>query len=139
MRSAHRLHSMSTEVTPRTMSLTERVAEEIRVAMVRRRMSGAALARILGVSPAWISYRLTGTQPIDLNDLDKIATALGVEVLDLVSQARPRAAGSNKDVSLRRGSGYAHATTRPVVGRPPNRPAYSQLPAGQRRPSKVRP
>lgn len=52
--------------------------------MGRRRISGAALARELNVSPAWVSYRLTGTQPIDLNDLERIASVLGVDVTDLL-------------------------------------------------------
>lgn len=52
--------------------------------LARRRMSGRELARKLHVSPSWISYRLTGTQPIDLNDLAKIADALEVEPADLL-------------------------------------------------------
>lgn len=67
--------------------LSDRVAEEIRSWMGRRRISGAALARALGVSPAWVSYRLTGVQPIDLNDLQRIAAILNVEVADLLPRA----------------------------------------------------
>lgn len=50
----------------------------------RRRMSGRELARQLDVSASWVSYRLTGQQPIDLNDLDRIASTLGVTVADLL-------------------------------------------------------
>jgi DNA-binding Xre family transcriptional regulator len=73
---------MNTDVT--RADLSDRVAEEIRSWMGRRRLSGAALARALGVSPAWVSYRLTGTQPIDLNDLQRIAAVLNVEAADLL-------------------------------------------------------
>lgn len=73
---------------PRTgPTLTERVAEEIRVLLARRRMSQAELARQLNVSGAWLNYRLTGKQPIDLNDLDSIAAALGVKPGDLLGSA----------------------------------------------------
>jgi transcriptional regulator with XRE-family HTH domain len=74
--------------------LSEQVAEEIRVMMTRRRMSGRQLAQRLNVSPAWVSYRLTGTQPIDLNDLQQIADVLEVAVGDLLPagalQRRPQ-------------------------------------------------
>lgn len=75
---------MSTDVTHQETLLSLQVAEEIRAWMGRRRISGAQLARRLGVSGAWISYRLTGTQPIDLNDLQRIAAALEVDYLDLM-------------------------------------------------------
>lgn len=76
---------MSTDVTaPAGKSLTLRVAEEIRVAMVRRGFNGAKLARALGVSAAWVSYRLTGAQAIDLDDLARISSVLGVSPMDLI-------------------------------------------------------
>lgn len=74
---------MSTDVTHDETLLSSRVAEEIRVWMTRRRMSGAALARALNVSTAWVSYRLTGSQEIGLNDLQRIASALEVDPMDL--------------------------------------------------------
>jgi Predicted transcriptional regulator len=67
-----------------TATLSERVAEEVRAMLARRRVSGRKLADQLGVSPSWVSYRLTGAQPIDLNDLERIASALNVEVIDLL-------------------------------------------------------
>lgn len=121
---------MSTDVTPSGATLTQRVAEEIRVAMVRKRMSGAGLARALGVSPAWISYRLTGSQPIDLNDLERLAVALEVEVVDLL----PRAVA---DVA--RTLGYLHSPLTHPRGhdRPQNRPAGRA--SGPGRTSRTRP
>lgn len=67
-----------------TRSLSERVAEEIRVVMLRRRITGAQLAARLNVSPAWVSYRLSGKQAIDLNDLEAIARILAVSVQSLL-------------------------------------------------------
>lgn len=79
---------MDTDVQRTEMDMTGRVAEEIRALLARRRMSGRELARHLGVSPSWVSYRLTGTQPIDLNDLDTIARVLQVEIVDLLPRDR---------------------------------------------------
>lgn len=70
-------------------SLSHAVAVEIKVSMVRKGISGRQLAQRLGVSQTWVSIRLTGTTPIDLNDLQRIADALGVKVVDLLPDARP--------------------------------------------------
>lgn len=67
--------------------LTDLVAEEIRALLARRRMSGRELARQLGESPSWVNFRLTGHTPVGLNDLQRIAEALGVGVLDLLPQS----------------------------------------------------
>ncbi len=47
-------------------------------------MSARELARRLEVSPSWVSYRLTGTQIIDLNDLESIAAELDTTAADLM-------------------------------------------------------
>lgn len=64
--------------------LSEQVAEEIRVVMTRRRISGRHLASALGVSQTWVSSRLAGGTPIDLNDLQRIAGALNTPVAALL-------------------------------------------------------
>jgi transcriptional regulator with XRE-family HTH domain len=71
-----------------TYTLSERVAEEIRAALARRRMSGRQLAAALGVSQTWMSTRLNGVTPIDLNDLERIAGVINVEVSDLLPPSR---------------------------------------------------
>jgi transcriptional regulator with XRE-family HTH domain len=119
------------------LPLSVRVAEEIRVMLTRRRMSGRELARRLDVSPSWVNYRLTGAQPIDLNDLERISEALGVTIHDLL----PRSAGQSADTPRYPDSQLADGEvtqkrsdrTRPAgVGRPPN------VPSGSRRPSFLR-
>lgn len=71
-----------------TDSLSVKVAEEIRALLARRRVSGRELARRLDVSPNWVSLRITGAQKIDLDDLERIATALEVGVVDLFPRSR---------------------------------------------------
>lgn len=78
---------MDAAATEDRTPLSDLVAEEIRVMMIRRRTTGRKLARTLGVSPSWLSYRLTGVQEIGLNDLDRIAAALGVSIRDLLPVA----------------------------------------------------
>lgn len=47
-------------------------------------MSQAQLARAMGKTPMWVSLRLRGLQPIDLNDLLLFARALNVGVHQLL-------------------------------------------------------
>jgi DNA-binding transcriptional regulator YdaS (Cro superfamily) len=65
-------------------TLSERVAEEIRALLARRRVTGRELARRLSVSSPWVSQRLTGHTEIGVNDLERIATALDVEITALL-------------------------------------------------------
>lgn len=70
-------------------SFTEQVAVEIRVALARRGIRQAELAKLLGRNDQWLSVRVRGLQPIDLNDLAEIAAGLGVPVAELLpSSAR---------------------------------------------------
>lgn len=73
-------------ITPegRTATLSELVAQEIDSVRGRRRMSQAQLARSMGKTPMWVSLRLRGLQPIDMNDLLLFARALEVGVHDLL-------------------------------------------------------
>jgi transcriptional regulator with XRE-family HTH domain len=83
-----------TQADERTATLSEQVAEEVRALLARRRMSGRQLASQLGVSPSWVSYRLTGAQPIDVNDMQRIADALGVAVIQLLPASARRTGAS---------------------------------------------
>jgi transcriptional regulator with XRE-family HTH domain len=62
------------------------VAEEVRVWMTRRRVTGAGLASAIGRSQAYVSRRLTGDTAFDLDDLERIATVLDVPVNRLFPQ-----------------------------------------------------
>jgi transcriptional regulator with XRE-family HTH domain len=90
------------------------VAEEIRAQMGRKQKTGADLARALGKSQAWISYRLSGKQPIDLNDLEAIASILGVAVAELFP--------ADVRQAVRTIQGNSAVADRPTDNRPPARP-----------------
>jgi len=142
MRIAHKTYVMSIDVTRAQSTLSGRVAEEIRVVMTRRRYSGARLAKELGVSAAWVSYRLTGTQPIDLNDLERIAAALGVKVADLFPRADREVTVTSRHpvhISHIDRSGADRPTgrrdhTRPVAHAAPSGPARSAGRTARHRP-----
>lgn len=74
---------METETRAAT-DLSDAVAKEIRVLLVRLDLKQAELATRMGMSEMWVSRRLRGAQPIDLNDLQRFAGALDVEVVDLL-------------------------------------------------------
>lgn len=67
--------------------LNERVAEEIRAILARRRLSATELARQMGVTQSYLARRMTGVQPLDLDDIQRVARALDVQPLALFSAA----------------------------------------------------
>jgi transcriptional regulator with XRE-family HTH domain len=81
---------MSTDVTPevRQTPLAVGVAEEIRALLGRRQIRQSQLARQLQVTEQWLSVRLRGLHPLDLNDFDRIARELKVEIIDLIPKDR---------------------------------------------------
>lgn len=73
-----------TTTPERTATLTSLVAAEIRAQMGRLEVRQSELARRMGETDQWMSMRLKGRTPIDLNDLNRIAWALGIGVHDLL-------------------------------------------------------
>lgn len=61
-------------------TLSAQVAAEIRAWMGRLDVRQSELARRLKETDQWVSMRLKGRTPIDLNELQRIASALGIEV-----------------------------------------------------------
>ena len=61
-------------------SLQELIAEEVRAQLGRARMSARQLAGQLGMSPMYVSRRLSGQIPFTVADLEEIARILRVPV-----------------------------------------------------------
>jgi transcriptional regulator with XRE-family HTH domain len=74
---------MSESGAPPRGQLRRRTAEELRVILARRRMSAAELARRTGLKQSTMARRMTGETAFDLDDLEVIASALGIKVSDL--------------------------------------------------------
>lgn len=115
-----------TTTVERRATLTERVAEEIRALMGRRKVTGARIARELGVSAMWVSDRINGKQPIDLNDLERIADVLGVPYLNLIPDGTKGGRRLTEE--------YPSVPVRPIDNRPKGGPRR-----GARAPKKGRP
>lgn len=84
--------------------MRELAAEEIRVLLARRRISASELARRIGVTQPYISRRLTGEIALDVDDLQAIADALGVAVVELLpasAKGGPRAIARYLNVAER--------------------------------------
>lgn len=60
------------------------IAEEVRAQMGRDRISAVQLGRMIGRSQSYMSRRLVGDLPFDLDDLEAIAGALDVPLSRLL-------------------------------------------------------
>ena len=111
-----------------TQTLSDYAAGEIRAILARRRSTGKELAETLGVSRSWISYRLTGTTEITLNDLERIARALDVDIADLLPRPAGRRTGEGGIMSP-----SSHAPLDPTTASHPvdPRPAVRRRSAAQ--------
>jgi DNA-binding Xre family transcriptional regulator len=116
------------------VTLSERVAEEIRAMLGRQRMSGRQLASKLGVSQTWMSTRLAGTTPIDLNDLERIAGILDVDVFELLPAREGRvvthAGATRRQTTVPKIGSLTSLTKRPTHTTVSNR--NSPIPSNQR-------
>jgi transcriptional regulator with XRE-family HTH domain len=119
------------------MTLSMRIAEEIRVLMVRKRVNQKQLAQRLDVSAMWVSGRLTGQTEIAVNDLPRIANALEVSVLDLLpKQVRTADSSATMDRNSPQPERPIPVQRRPADHRPNGHPAAG-APPGPRRTARV--
>lgn len=150
----------------RPATLSKLVGKQVKLHLFLKEMSGRDLAGKLGVSPSWVSYRLSGKQEIGIDDLFAIANVLGVDLNDLLTPdvvAKAKDTGFGQGVSrdfefapaeqaVTVGQASVGVTTR-VSRTPRRRPAprpfsqpkpgptrpVSAVPARKRRPGPVRP
>lgn len=114
-----------TQAHERTATLSQLVGKQIKLKLFLAEMSGRDLAGKLGVSPSWVSYRLSGKQEIGLDDLFAIAKALDLDVSELMTpEIVARAAEGSRTTH-----GYSTVTDplpvqidRPRDNRPSGRP-----------------
>lgn len=133
-----------------TTPLRAAAAEEVRVWMARRKISGVRLAAMIGRTQPYLSRRLTGEVAFDLDDLEAIATALGIQPAQLLPRGQGGAAtlgypvtpgrGAVKRLTLIRGTpdGRWRPTVpaladrqRPIDRRPPGYPQRYRMDAAR--------
>lgn len=113
--------------------------------MGRRNINASELARRIGATQPYISRRLGGHIAFDLDDLEKIARVLEVEVVELLPRPNPGrtvATGGQRDTKdthyyLPPTNGQAKRTT-PTTrnSRPANRTDQPSVPPALRRPKR---
>lgn len=64
--------------------IRETVAGGVRAELARRRMSASELARQTGLKQSYLSRRMTGETPFNVDDLAQIAAALRVPMSTLI-------------------------------------------------------
>ena len=69
------------------MHLSTAVADVVRSLLVERGWSGRQLSRATGIHQATVARKLREESPFDLDDLQAIAQAMSVDLLDLISAA----------------------------------------------------
>lgn len=72
---------------PKPGPFARAVSDEIRMAMARRRVSGAQLAEMVSRSQSYISKRLRNEAAFTANDCEDICRALKEDLLGLLSRA----------------------------------------------------
>jgi transcriptional regulator with XRE-family HTH domain len=117
--------------------LNAAVAAEIRAILARRGWKQSQLAERLGVHEMWVSRRLRGVNAISVDDLERIAAALGIKpanLLGLAEQAGTQMNSRSPSVPERSALDSFTSTKRPHGTRPDGRPL-----TGMRRPERVAP
>lgn len=126
-----RIERMTTMPEAPAKTLTQLVALEIRLEMVRQDVLQSQLARKIGKTEQWLSVRLRGRQPIDLNDLALIAAGLGVAVGALLP--RPVLSGEGVTALYPQVTERTTRSTREPRGHRPNGYPDASVAPGNRR------
>lgn len=130
---------MTVSADEKAALLTDRVAARIRAVMGWQMVRQSHLARRLGENDTWLSMRLRGLIPINLNELQRIADALNVEAADLLPRSSDEhvvtTVGQPGEGKIRRTKfRQSPLTSRP---RPSGHPKRTQPHPSTRRPARV--
>lgn len=69
---------------PEPLTANERIIHTVKALMDWRRMTQADLAHLLDRSQPWLSKRLTGTTPFQIEDLDALGAVFGLSPAELL-------------------------------------------------------
>lgn len=67
---------------------TDRLADEIRAEMKRKRLTQERVAQAVGLSTGAYSSRLNGHTPWRFGEVEQVCAALDVDLADLIRKAR---------------------------------------------------
>ena len=100
------------------MTFNQTVAAEVRAEMARQRISARELSRRSGLAQATLARKVRGDAELGLDDLDAIACALGVDVVDLIPHRLPATGTGGAQPST--GRNGMSAQSRPGCGQSPD-------------------
>lgn len=138
---ADNLFSMSNtaEAAPAT-SGREDVAAAVRAHLAVRKMSDSALGRMVGMSQSKISRRTNGEIAFDTDELDRIALALGMSIVELIqmpTKKAPAFVGGGRFIvrppGLEPGTHWIRDSTNHKTAHPRNRADRSTGPKSRKR------
>lgn len=97
--------------------VSDAIAGEIRAEMARKRITGSTMARMLGWGQQYLSRRLTGSVPLHVGEVVKIADYLEIPLERLFARVAPAQHGRIRKTFSRylaadlRRSAYMYAQT----------------------------
>lgn len=75
------------------MTLDEQIAERIYVQMRRRRLTGVAAAKVLGIEQSTMSKKLNGTRPLAMAEVLSLCAWMDLPIGDVLSDLRVEGQG----------------------------------------------
>lgn len=66
---------------------SERIASNVRAEMARRRITQTEIAKKAGIPQSGLSRRLVGSTPFTVNEIERIAEVLDIQVNELIGEA----------------------------------------------------
>lgn len=101
------------------MTANDQIRQNLRELMDWRQMTQADLAEALGVSQPWVSKRLSGITPFQIEDLDAIGKVFGLTPAELLQPGYgqwDRRLGSERRSGAERRRSKRHGVTKPLSG-----------------------
>lgn len=74
--------------------LNHLASSNIRAELARRNLSASQAAEVIGVSKQVFSNRMTGKKPFNIEELEKLANYMGIQVFDLLKDSEEMSAAA---------------------------------------------
>lgn len=75
------------------------LAGEVRAEVARQQIQKSAIAARLGIVPSTLSRKLSGDQPLHTEELEIVATILGLSASELLARAEEQRATTQEDAA----------------------------------------
>ena len=113
-----------------SLSANDQLRVNLRALMRWRKMTQAELADQLGVSQPWVSKRMSGVTPFQIEDLDAIGAVFGLSPMELL---QPGTGAWDRRHGTERRIGLERRRNRPIIPDPPDEDDDPRPPLGSHR------